>query len=582
MSARTRGIIWAFVGLGAIVAAASGAQGATLAARGAGYVLAIVSLVVLTGWSGQLNLHVAAIGLGWGAYAYAGLVSYGAPPLLALIAAPFLVVPAALLVGMVAVRFRGLELAIATLAAGLAFEQMAFQSLGQWLGHTTEGSAFESSLVSVARPALFDGDRAYAVLALVIAAIWVAVAAAAGRGRAGRTLMVVRDREVVAEARGIAVFAWRVGAFALSSAIAAAGGALLAGQTGAVTPDAFNFSLSLQLLAVATMCGIRRLEAGLIGAAVILLAQEAGGIAWLAWLSGDRADLAFGIGLIAALAVQARKRPVRPAPAPASTLSDEPLELSISHVSGFAHTVLRVEDVQASFATTRVLQGIDLRVGRGEVVGLVGGNGTGKTTLFNCITGLVTPDDGRVFFAGEDITDLAPHHRARRGLARTFQGVEVFAGLTVREGLILAASLRPSVGATNGDRARTALEAVGIPEVLDAQPSSLPFATLRLVEIATALVSDPQLVLLDEPLAGLDTAERTRVLIAIEGLRAQDRSVLIVEHDRASVATIADRTYELVAGRAVERPREAAVVPARRARNGRNVRKREVAVAARV
>jgi branched-chain amino acid transport system ATP-binding protein len=198
-----------------------------------------------------------------------------------------------------------------------------------------------------------------------------------------------------------------------------------------------------------------------------------------------------------------------------------------------------------------------MRVGEAEVVGLVGGNGAGKTTLFDCITGLVSPQKGRVFFDGIDITRIAPHRRAHLGIARTFQGVEVFESLTVLEGVMVAAGLRARDRhdqALRG-RAHAALAEVGIDDVASDAPAALPFATLRLTEIATALVADPSLVLLDEPLAGLDAAERETVLAAIARLRGQGRSVLIVEHDRASVEAIADRVYELHDGRAVERAR---------------------------
>lgn len=564
--------IWPVALAVGLAGAAAGAQPASLVARACGLALALGSLIVLTGWSGQLNLHVAAIGLGWGAYAAAGLAGNHAPPLAAILLAPLAVAPAALIVGAVAVRFRGLELAIATLAAGLAFEQMVFQTLGKWLGHRASGSAFESSLISIARPHGFEGDRAYAVLALVVTAVWFGIAALAGRGNAGRVLRVIRDREVVAEARGVPVYAWRVGAFVLSIAMAGIGGAILAGQTGAVTPDSFGFPFSLALLAVATVCGIRRLERALLGAAILILVQEAGAVRVLAWMTGDRADLVFGVGLIVALAVRtrARRAPVASAARPAVVGAASFAKVMPIARTARAPTVLRVDDVRVSFGAARVLDGVSLRVGEGEICGLIGGNGAGKTTLFNCITGLVIPAGGTVYFRSEDITQMPPHRRAHLGLARTFQGVEVFEGLTVEEGLMVAAGLRAEdrTDAALRARAHAALAEVGAPEIGSMPPASLPFATLRLVEIATALVTDPRLVLLDEPLAGLDAAERALVLSAVVRLRDQGRSVLMVEHDRASVEAIADRVYELAAGRATERAGAVATSRVRR-RGGR-------------
>ena len=549
-------IAWSVFAAAALAFALAGDQGAAIATRAASLGLAIASLVVLTGWSGQLNLHVAAIGLGWGAYAAAGLATNGVPSLIAIVLAPVVVLPAALVVGLLAVRFRGIELAIATLAAGLAFEQMAFQNLGKWLGRATSGTQFQSSLVELARPGGFEGDTAFALLALGIAAVWIRVAARAGSGRSGRIIAAVRDREVVAEARGVPVFAWRVAAFVFSSMLAAAGGAIAAAQTGAITPDSFRLTLSLQLLAVTLLAGARRLEAAAIGAAIIVLAQEAAGLPGLRWITGDRIDLLFGIGLIAALALQARRRIAGAGPSPdgasAATRSgartasggDEPA------TPPFGETVLRVSDVRVAFGGNEILRGADIRVGRGEVVGLVGGNGAGKTTLFDCVTGLVTPDAGRVFFEGTDVTEMRPHRRAHLGLARTFQTVEVFEGLSVLDGVLVSAGLRE--GRDARERARAALQEVGIDHLADADPATLPFATLRLVEIANALVADPSLVLLDEPLAGLDADERAVVLAEIRGLRERGRSVLIVEHDRDAVASVADRTYVLAEGRARE------------------------------
>jgi ABC-type branched-subunit amino acid transport system ATPase component/ABC-type branched-subunit amino acid transport system permease subunit len=553
-----------------LVALTAGEGSATIVARGTGFALALGSLVVLTGWSGQLNLHVAAIGLGWGAYAAAGLAINGVAPVVAILVAPIVVTPAALLVGVVAVRFRGLELAIATLAAGLAFEQAFFQSLGKWLAHATTGSAFQSSLIEIARPSWLAGDRAYALFAMVVAGAWLGAAALAGRGRAGRTLRAVRDREVVAEARGVPVYAWRVGAFAGSTALAAAGGALFAAQTGAVTPDSFGFSLSLQMLAVATLGRIRRLEGALLGAALLVLAQEAGGIGLLSWISGDRADLVFGAGLILVLFVRSRRHITTPT-VTVHPPGKAPTPPAPKQAAGFAPTLLRVEGVRAAFGPRAVLDGINLRVGEGEVVGLVGPNGAGKTTLFNCITGLVVPQSGRVYFGGADITEMPPHRRAHLGLARTFQGIEVFEGLTIEEGLMISARLREGGHGerTLRTRARAALASVGIEDVADAEPESLPFAKLRLVEISSALVAEPRLVLLDEPLAGLDAAERSGVLAAIAGLREHGRSVLLVEHDTESVVKVADRVYRLEDGRATTPSVRRRATSSARARGGR-------------
>jgi branched-chain amino acid transport system ATP-binding protein len=217
---------------------------------------------------------------------------------------------------------------------------------------------------------------------------------------------------------------------------------------------------------------------------------------------------------------------------------------------------LVVEDVSVRFGGHLALDRVSLRAAAGQVTGLIGPNGAGKTTLFNVVTGLVGPESGRVLVDGRDVTRLAPYRRARRGLARTFQRLELFGLLTVRENVELAVSVR-------GDRrpgrdTNAALEVAGLAEVAESRADELPTGTARRVELARALATGPRVLLLDEPASGQDEAETAafrEVLLTVAG---EGVAVVLVEHDVHLVMGTCHTVHVLDFGRvlAVGTPRE--------------------------
>jgi branched-chain amino acid transport system ATP-binding protein len=206
------------------------------------------------------------------------------------------------------------------------------------------------------------------------------------------------------------------------------------------------------------------------------------------------------------------------------------------------------------------LSDVDLCVGRGQIAGLIGPNGAGKTTLFNVITGLQAPDQGRVRLDGRDITRWPPHRRGRGGLARTFQRLELFSGLTVEDNL-LAGFEANTPGAVFGRRsadcrrlAGTVLEALGLADVADRRAGELPTGLGRMVELGRALCTRPRVLLLDEPSSGLDASETRRfrdVLLGVVGREEGEPSVLLVEHDVSLVMEVCDRVTVLDFGRVI-------------------------------
>ena len=216
--------------------------------------------------------------------------------------------------------------------------------------------------------------------------------------------------------------------------------------------------------------------------------------------------------------------------------------------------MLRVEDIDVRFGGVQALKGVSLEVPDGALVGLIGPNGAGKTTLFNVITGMEKPGRGAVLMGGEDVTSLAPHQRARRGLSRTFQRIEVFSSLTVHENVLAAAEARRSWARDEPDPARTAsemLERVGLAAVQHERVDRLSTGLLRLVEVARALASRPRLLLLDEPGSGLDSQESEALGELLVELVSEGRSILLVEHDVELVMRVCHEIHVLDFGQLI-------------------------------
>jgi ABC-type branched-subunit amino acid transport system ATPase component len=233
-----------------------------------------------------------------------------------------------------------------------------------------------------------------------------------------------------------------------------------------------------------------------------------------------------------------------------------------------AAPVLEARDVVVRFGGLMALAGVDVSVPSGALIGLVGPNGAGKSTLFGVCSGLLRPTRGRVFLSGEDVTEASPQARARLGLARTFQQPEMFMSLTVRQHLTLAyrvannrarlwkdmftgASVRrPDAG--EKERVEMLLEILSLKDVANALVDTLPLGTTRLVEVGRALANNPKVVLLDEPLSGLDAKEAVRLAAAFRRtVDAEGTSLLLVEHDVAMVLSLSSHIYVLDFGQLI-------------------------------
>ncbi|MFF7884887.1 ATP-binding cassette domain-containing protein [Streptomyces sp. NPDC020794] len=546
----------------------------------------LLSLVVVTGRGGQISLGQAAYA-GLGAL-FTALLAAGRfpglprlPELAALAVAVVLVAPLGVLTGWPAISRHGLALALATFAVRVGVSRFVF------------AQPYATSGLSLDRPAGFDGDRAYYVLELGLLAAALLATGALRRGRTGRALAAMRDHASGASAAGVRVPSLKLTAFVAGAALAALGGGMLGMGLRAFDATAYDPVRGLLWFAAVVVLGADS-ALGALAAAALLVGLDAGargGVA--AALIGVLAVLVgrFPGGPYEALrTATSRLRPRRRAtptplgarvrrrlrsvetgpidqPPAAQPPADErpdgtgpepaiPRQGTTSRRPDTPHTPavpapasLLARGIRVAYGGFTALDGVDLEVRPGWVTAVVGPNGAGKSTLFHCLAGTLRPSQGRVLFGEQDITRLPAHARTRLGIARTFQQLAVFPSLTVAENV--------QVGAEQGRiadpaAAERALRLFGLDGPVRALPAEgLPTGTLRRVELARALAGSPHVLLLDEPAAGLDTAEVTALARVLRALAADGTALLVVEHDLDLVADLADVVHVMTAGRVV-------------------------------
>ncbi|MEO8204469.1 MAG: ABC transporter ATP-binding protein [Betaproteobacteria bacterium] len=225
-----------------------------------------------------------------------------------------------------------------------------------------------------------------------------------------------------------------------------------------------------------------------------------------------------------------------------------------------AEALVAAEGIGKRFGGVQALEDVSFRIAKGEIYGLIGPNGAGKTTLFNLLTGIYAPDAGRFVFRGTDITGLKSHEVARAGIARTFQNIRLFANLSALENVMIGRHVRTRAGVLGAvlrdrrtraeeaaiqARALELLEYVGIAARANDASGSLPYGDQRRLEIARALATDPTLLALDEPAAGMNASETVALRKLLERIRADGTTLLLIEHDMKLVMKVCDRVLVL-------------------------------------
>ena len=228
--------------------------------------------------------------------------------------------------------------------------------------------------------------------------------------------------------------------------------------------------------------------------------------------------------------------------------------------------VLKVNNVSQRFGGLLALENVSMEVKEGEIIGVIGPNGAGKTTLFNCVTGIYKPTEGRVMMLGQDITGWKPHTINHLGFARTFQNIRLFPKMTVLDNVITGMFTRTKAGVISSilqlpsarremremeEKAGEILKIFGLYDLRYEMSTSLPYGPQRELEIARALVSNPKLLLLDEPVAGMNEQETERLLNIIKKIQQMGYTILLIEHDMRFVMNICEKIYVLDNGRLI-------------------------------
>ena len=545
-------VVMAVLGLGAGLALSLNGYWVFVLAQVALLAIVGVGLNVLIGLTGQMSFgHVGFYAIG--AYTVAILTSKAgvsfwlAWPLAALIGAA-----CGALLALPALRVKGPYLAMITIAFGFIVEHSIVEA-----GALTGGQNGIMGITGPALGSLAQGERAMALLAIAAAGLALAVYAWLSRGTWGAAMRAVRDAETASESIGLNPLAIKTVAFAVSALFAAAAGALFAPLSGFVTPHTFGFIQSILFVLVVMLGGASSVAGPLVGAVIVGLLPEL-----LAGLEEYRL-LFFGVLLLVVLWVapdgmtglvrrlRLRLWPAVPAPRAAASTNTAPALPKRTRLP------LAAQGLTMQFGGVRAVSDLHFSAPAAAVTSLIGPNGAGKSTALNMLGGFYQPTSGAFALGDTALAGRSALQIARLGVARTYQTSQLFGSLSVLDNVVLAmhrGRLGPLLGAAGREapaltaRAQELLNWCGYTGHPDTLGADLPHVDRRLVEIARALASDPEALLLDEPAAGLSREDKARLGTLLHRIADAGVTVLLVEHDMTLVMGISDQVVVLDAG----------------------------------
>jgi branched-chain amino acid transport system ATP-binding protein/branched-chain amino acid transport system permease protein len=542
------------------------------------YSLVALGLVLLTGVGGLTSFGQAAF-VGLGAYTTAVLTTHtlpasfawlGASPWLTLIAGLLITLAVAAALGSLTLKLSGHYLPLGTIAWGISLYFLfgTSETLG---GHTGLSGIEPIELFGV--PLESGRQIFYLIWLFLLAGVFTTLNLL--DSREGRAIRALKGGMVMAESMGVNTSASRMIAFVLAAMMACASGWLYAHMQRFVNPTPFSLHAGIEFLFMAVIGGAGYVWGALLGAAVITISKT-----WLQDLlpqivgqAGNFEVIVFGVmmvvilqrapdGLWPALAkripLRAKRRVVRPEAPP---LAKRP-------VPAAGEVLLEVEGATKRFGGLVAVNEMALAVRAGEIVALIGPNGAGKSTMFNLVSGVLDPTSGSVKFRGHEVAGRAARDIALMGMSRTFQHVRLLPQMSVLDNVAIGAHRREYRGLLTGvmtgawrldrrDEARLLAEAarqierVGLADHMFDPAGSLPLGKQRILEIARALSSDPCLLLLDEPAAGLRYLEKRALADLLRKLKGEGLSVLLVEHDMDFVMGLVDRVYVMDFGQKI-------------------------------
>jgi len=529
-----------------------------IATRAAIYWVLVSGLNLIVGYAGQLAIGYVAL-LTVGAYTasalVAGNVSEPWEPFAALAAAGAAGGLFGLIIGLPALRLRTFYFAMTTLGFATIVTQIALA----WESVTGGGIGVPGP----AMPAPFDSDQGLYYLCLGMAVVATVLTANIAHSRFGRGLIAIRDAEVAAEAYGISKAKLLAAIFVFAGALAGIAGGLFSSLQTYITPEAFTFELSVLFFISILIGGRSSILGPLLGTLILTVLPEIAAplAAWSNFLYALLLlviVLAIPGGIASLLDFGGRS------PLPANRRIQPELNAVhqiLAEVPNDGHIVL--QNLHLSFGGVKAINGLDLRIHGGQVHGLIGPNGSGKTTTLNVISGYYRPQEGHVTEGGAALPSGQPLGRAARGFARTFQTPRIIGdtsvlknvmagGYTRAKGSFLEALLR--VGRHRADEralretAQTALRAVGLSQLAHVRADRLQHSELRFLELARALMLQPRYLLLDEPAAGLTGDEIKRLGDIIKEISRCGTAVLLVEHHADLIFDICDHVTVLNLG----------------------------------
>jgi len=613
-----RAFLVALLAIGLLFPIIDGNEGDIDAAANAlAFAILALGLNIVVGFAGLLDLGYAAF-FAIGAYAYAifssyqvqpewwgfwepfqrlGLVEHlqpgGGPgsvhftvsfwlmlPVSALIAAFF-----GVLFGAPTLRLKGDYLAIVTLGFGeivpIVARNMPYLTNGaQGLNGVTSPSLFGYNFGVKSTPFFYLG--------LALACLLVIVSLRLKSSRIGRAWLAIREDEIAAEAMGVNRVRLKLLAFAVGAGFAGATGTFYVAKLQTATPEMFTFPVSVMLLVMVVLGGMGSVAGVVLGALILQLLQSwflqdltqwmhaLGYFTHIAFLQEidlvQSIELIFGIILV--FMMRFRRQGLIPERTAVTALTHAE-QTAMPERGGIRSgaplhrrsidqkkPLLEITALDISFGGIHAVRDLNLTVMPGSIVGVIGPNGSGKTTFFNLVTGLIRPSGGSVRLVGEDVTGLPPHLIVERGIMRTFQNLRLFANMTVMENVLVGMHSRTATGALGAvlrtpgvrreevaarERALETLRIFGnrLMPRLEHLARTLSYANRRRLEIARALVSEPVLLLLDEPTAGMNPTETLELTDQIKHLRERGVTVLMIEHKLAVVNQIADKVIVL-------------------------------------
>jgi ABC-type branched-subunit amino acid transport system ATPase component/branched-subunit amino acid ABC-type transport system permease component len=534
------------------------------------FTILLMSFVVVTGFAGQLSLAQGAFA-GLGALFAAHLIAdHNFPFWVAIIGAMVLTIPVGVVLGLAGMRTRGVNLAILTLGFAITLEAVVFASPDFLPGTVEAPFTLNNPTVFGIRVAGLDFPERYTTLAFIVVVLVGLAIVNLRRGRAGRRLIAVRTNERAAASLGISVMGAKMYAFVLGGMIAALGGTLLAFRRPSLSFSGFSSIESILLLQSSVLGGVGTVVGPQVGAGNL---PGTLGTQIFSFIGSDVAvylTLLGGVGLlflltrapdgVAFLMLQQNEKMLTRARAmwpwkrtPFDPLATDHGDAAIERV--VPHT-LHVDNLTVRFGGVVAVDHLTLDVAPGEVVGLIGPNGAGKSTTIDAITGNVSLAEGHIMLDDVRVDHWGREKRARAGIGRSFQSLELFDDLTVLENVLAACDRRDQLAyvtdlvapghPTMTDAARTVVLEFDLGDDLDTKVDALNYGKRRRLAIARAVAGSPSILLLDEPAAGLDEDQARRLGELVRRLASDwGMGVLLVEHNVDMVLRSCDRVYAL-------------------------------------